>query len=168
MVLAALVLPAMIWSAELTHTDGVLGFEVKYPSDWKKTHPKKTNPSLVEFTSPDGHNRVIINPMPNPENVSAIDYLKGMLQQSGVPATAIKGIGEMTGIVLQNSRADTSARALIALDVVNMTTMFTAQKIAYMVISEGPYKEQKGFSAKNNDHASKIVNSFHVIRFLGN
>lgn len=154
----------VIWAGDIKHTDAVLGFEVTYPSGWKKTHPKKTNQSLVEFTSPDGHNRVIVNPMPNGQNISAIDYLKGMQQQSGIPIKAIKGIGEMTGVVVQNANADTAARALYTFDVVNMTTLFTAQKIAYMVISEGPYKEQKGFSAKNNDEAARIVNSFRIIR----
>lgn len=128
----------IVWAEEITHTDAVLGFQVKYPSDWKKTHPKKTNPSLTELTSPDGSTRVIINPMPNPKNIAALPYLAGLQQNTGVPKEAIKERGELPPASLMAANAETGARAVSTFDVLNFATIFTAQKIAYMVIGEMP------------------------------
>lgn len=153
-----------LWAGDVTHTDPVLGFEVKYPSEWKKTHPKKTNPNLTELTSPDGSTRVIINPMPNPENIAALPYLAELQQNMGVPRQAIKERGELPKDVLMVANADTGARAISTFDVLNYATIFTAQKIAYMVIGELPYKDSKRYSAKSVTQADAIMKSFRIIR----
>jgi|JI10StandDraft_1071094.scaffolds.fasta_scaffold430214_2 hypothetical protein len=162
--LFALSMAATVWAGELRHTDAVLGFEVKYPSDWKKTHPKKTNASLTELTSPDGSTRVIINPMPNPDNTPALVYLATLQQNMGVPKQAIKQRGELPANVLMAANAETGARAVSTFDVLNFATIFTAQKIAYMVIGEMPYKDSKQYSKKSVEEADKIINSFRIIR----